>query len=554
MTGSSSTAAYMIRIFLPAWLLAIGLTAMLSHPWMNLPIYPDEINHRFLVSRADIDHWYRIGFLNPCLGNRSLEIPFLYMPAALVLTSYRLITSLELNRYLGIAFNSLPLALVYMLAITESQGLPERGKHLAAGLAMATGLLLGVFVGIAPTGMVILRSEHLIVLYLCFTVGLLLRTSAPNESIARGTTWFAVAFLLFTLAAYSHPKTIYFSPLLLLLGFACFRRHGIPLGLSVGVSLIAVAQAVTLGGQHLNCPEYPLANAYFHGFNLDPRELFTDPRAYLAQMYEWNIGGGRNWNTFLSKLNFNASSDNDFLPAIAELPYRLNLNIQMVWALNLFAGMLALVVLAYRSIKSIRSGMVASLTGDLGLLLIYIGVFAHLLHNRTQNWYDICFYHLLLLTVGIITCYRLLSSAWRIRIFSLLSPIFLAASAMTFIGASTEYSQAFKTGWDGNPGSVFNEIATARTENMNAIRNQCIGGERGWIAVDDLTYPVLQDLPMVTPLTYIGLALGGDRLATANYLQAEKFKALVTRCSNSALDDIAGRKVGANSLCCVRLR
>lgn len=535
------------------WPAAAVVFALLALPWLDFPVYPDEINHRFLVSRADIDGWRRIGFLNPCLASREIDIPLVYLPAAALLTTYRLISDLDLNRYLAIALNSLPLALAWALATSRPTGSPPAKGEAVSRIVLTSGLFLGAFIGIAPLGLVVLRSEHLIMLFLCFAMAALLVRPTSSGRLLSKAAVFSVGYVLFTAAAYSHPKTLYLTPVLLLLAYACFAGNPAALAAAAIVSALAVWSGVKLGGQFMNCPEQPAANAYLHGFNIDPRLLLFEPHAYFDQLLEWNITGQRSWMDFISGLSFPAVAPIEFLPRLHRPAPITNLLVEFAWVGNVTLALLLMLALATVGMRRlVRKERSPEFLPLFGVLLIQIGVFAHLLHNRVQAWYDFSFYNLVLVFTG---CIAALTLAKRsLTFFSyVLSAVFLFASVASVRLTTTEYANQFGYDWPDSPNTTFGEYRDARQANLRFIENNCLRQDPGWIAVDDLTYPLLQRHRMVTPITYIALALDGDAAALRRHFHSQNFKALVTRCGNPMLHLVDGTGFMSKPVCCVRL-
>ncbi len=517
--------------------LVLAVILLLFVPWFSFPIYPDEIAHRFWTSRFFIDGQQRTSLFAVCEGNHILSIPWVFYPAGTILSLYSLIDNPAFNRILAIlSFLACFMLLWTVLAMRGGKG---RAPRPVDYLSLA-GLVFIAMIGVTPAALVALRGEHFIMILIAT---LLLLAVHVRSKLTAGVVLplSLVIFLIFSIAAYSHPKTLYFAPATLAIVILLCRGHRVIMIATSALVLLTISASIFLGSQFVVCPESEAVRSWVQNFNYDPRTLFSNPLEYFFQIFFWNVGGGRDWSEFLSKLTFRNSfaRDINYLPGVSNVPPGLNGLIGGLQVINLVVGAGFFLVVASRLFSRLRNRRVGASAQtsevdavSLVLFLVYLAILTHLLNNRSQAWYDVAFYHSSLVVVnifGILTQYRM--NSWIVRSMALCG-VALAVSSGYF--AYGNITPRFATGWRDNPSTLLHHYAAIDRTEIETMRRKCLGG-KDKVIFDNLTYIALQSVRFPTPIDYLAISFPGIRQGRPYFVTKYGFPGAIAECASLGL-------------------
>jgi hypothetical protein len=530
------------------------LAAFLSlRVWIHLPIYPDEVAHRVWSSRFFADHFVRMQVFPICAAAFEHPTPLAYVPSA-ALGSLLSFTGVEWNR--PIAIVALVIAGVLVAASRKSGVHPN---PLAAVLAAA--FFSAIFAGVLPSGYVITRPEHLIVLVIALMVFAVAR--GANFSAATRHCVILAIIVLLGLALYSHPKSIYLVPAAVIVAWTLS-----PKGLRyvyIGWLGLLVAGAFALARQFLNCPEAPDLQAFQLRFNINPLTLFTSPVQFISDVAALNFGP--RWSRFFSQALIKGEYDIHYLPgmAVTRLDRLANVTTVALVAVNLTAAAAAMAILARTTLHSIRGagakeGAPAGAEGSslietrwaVTLLLCYVGVMLHLALNTTQNWYDVAFWHLSFALLNAAFWPSVLLTAVPSRLALQLSAWAMVVAALISGGlTAAKFLPPLRGGYAG-PGVALNDVRPAERRAMiHKLIDACsIPSQPRHLVVDDLTYSNFQQTFEPLALTYSSYFGEAKALETFRRMGSD---GLVVRCSYLVLvPSLKPRSRSEGDLCCVR--
>lgn len=183
---------------------------------------------------------------------------------------------------------------------------------------------------------------------------------------------FSVYF--FILASISHPKTLYFS-IIYLYGI----NTKIIFLVFVGLMNIFSYKYWSI---RMACSD-PEILKFYSEFNINPLMMFTDFIEYFRSLYHHNFCTGPNfnscrWSRFFNNSYFTSQSD---IGVYATIPKNyLFQNLPKLIYLSLFLITLFLLIkrIIFNNIK---------------IIFLILPLIIHLLHNRTQNFYDLSFWY-----------------------------------------------------------------------------------------------------------------------------------------------------------------
>lgn len=552
----------------PVTLMTLPLVAaiflgMAYRIWSLLPIYPDEIAHRIAVGRLIFDQFSRINSIPGCLTSATLNIPYVLYPAGFVFSTLSLIRNMTDNRIVAALILAACIALLY-----------RAGRYLTDQYSAVLGLsltLIAISVGVIPAGLIVLRAEYIIGLFFCFA---LFGICSPRN--ARTDILFAsIGVLLFSMALFAHPKTIYFLPLAVILLTKILWYRG-PYFYASGLILLGLIAFYAIGFamKSFDCPELPEFNAALAGYNIHPVMLLQSPREFVAAVWSVNFQSFQKLTRIMLQATFQGASEVAYLPPVpqARLVRLTNFLISafVIQTLVVMAGVVLSHLCGLISNWRNRRDRATFLVQHAGMLLAYFGTTTSLLLNKTQHWYDVSFWislYLFSIFVSFMiffgtrdsiaapsvkkTC--LPSSIFRSKpLIALIFAPTLVAAALSEVVANRYIYPAFAAGYSGPGISIaHSDWKLAREQTLQALKKCNLSIRSPRLIVDDLTYPIVQRSFGVMPITY-GMFMGAAPfIAKAREIGSA---GLIVRCDGipSGLPALPWDQVG--SVCCASLK
>lgn len=502
-----------ILVTLP--LVAAIILGMAYRIWSLLPIYPDEIAHRIAVGRLIFDQFSRINSIPGCLTSATLDIPYVLYPAGFVFSTFSLIRDMADNRMVAALILAACLILLY-----------RAGRYLADQYSAILGLSLAVIaisVGVIPAGLIVLRAEYIIGLFFCFAIfGICSPRNAKTDIL-----FASLAALLFSMAFFAHPKTIYFLPLAVILMTKILWHRG-PYFYILGSALLGVIAFYAIGFEmrSYSCPELPEFNADLAGYNIHPVLLLQNPREFFAALWSVNFQSFQKLTRIILQTTFQEASEVAYLPPVpkTKLVALTNLLVSafVIETLLVMIGVVLSHLWALISSWNNRRDRTTALLQHKGMLLAYFGTTISLLLNKTQHWYDVSFW-ISLYVFSIFVSFMMFSRAGNVvsdpsarvlrsksLVVLILVPTLLAAAALSEVVANRYLYPAFVAGYSGPSISIAHaDWRLVREQTLQALKKCNLTIRSPRLIVDDLTYPIVQGSYGVMPITY-GMYMGAE--------------------------------------------
>lgn len=384
---------------------AVALVSLFMLTLVSLyffPLYPDEIQVRFWLSRLPYDFPQKISGAPACLSTFCQPIPLtMYLPGMVNWLIHGMIGTVPSLRILGMCIALLWLAvlIVYVSYRAERSIIFTPGSNERILLRLyIIGFFIALFsVGVFPVFLISNRSEQLMLPSLAGLIGVFI-LSRKYES--KGKLWQKLSLMLLyfisvSLILYGHAKGLFFIPFFLVVGWQVF-------GQTYGMFLYVFAMALL--GVHLvqdyfawkyafQCPEVPQMATTLASFSFDPLSVFYAPRSFLSNAYH-SVGC---FYRYLLQIGFQRNTDISYLPAIkvGMFAKMANFFIRSNFAIIFFSLLIWLPFQYFRDVVSNK----LRVTVNLALLcLLGCGIICAIF-NIPKNWYDAGFLYALLLII-----------------------------------------------------------------------------------------------------------------------------------------------------------
>lgn len=222
------------------------------------------------------------------------------------------------------------------------------------------------------------------------------------ESKRKYKIFLLISIYFFILSSISHPKTIYFS-LIYLYGYN--KGKYLLLILAALVDLFSYKYWQI----RMSCSD-PEILKFYSEFNINPIQLFSDFKAYFKDLYNHNFCTGPSFNSCRWSRFFN----NSYFTSVSDIgvysPSPKNYLFQNLPKLIYISAFI------FATFKIFRHTLLRQRT----LLLFLIPLFIHLIHNRTQNFYDIAFWLVYIFALCLYFCRIEFSKFSKVLVFIVL--------------------------------------------------------------------------------------------------------------------------------------
>lgn len=496
------------------------VVCVLLFPWLNMPIYPDEIAYRMILTRYIPDNGiiYSNWFL--CSLSGDLTYPSLLVPVAYFMSMLDFKIGYETARLVAIA--SMILIVYAVMTFSHFQG---KFKIVL--------FILGAFVGVSGSGMILMRPEAIHILYLGVCCSVFVNINLCEKSLK--FVLFSILVLLFLwLSVYTHPQGILFAPVAIYLLVLINRLQNKKF---LYFSLLFVFAVVysKYAWKQLDCSEYPAIQAY-----LD-RMISPLPRASFDEIK----------NIFLEKLvlyvdkfTYKNQYDVQYLPNISELNQFVrcvNKLVTFVVLIGILSGIFIIFALPvaymYYSIKNRSLGLwfIRREFYCLNLsFLIAAPALILLMFDGQSAFYraffvNTCFYIALSLVLPLLNSCRIrVIQTFVILIYVITISTVVTSGILNLIyfsrpiaGGYVGPSISYKTDWKLNS-KIINQLMFDFSQ----------GVPKGPIVVDDATYLAMNRYPMLLPITYLIQQSELLGIPFHSALKLAKVELIIVRCSS----------------------
>jgi len=538
-------------------LISIALIGIFSITLLTcyiFPIYPDEIQVRFWLSRLPYDFPQKISGAPTCVAGFSQPIPVsMYLPGFVNWALHGNLQSLHALRQVGIIVAFLWVAglAIYLRnrawngVVDERRALDSRRLNL-----YTTGMFIAIFsVGVFPIFLILNRTEQLFPLSLALLLSIFLASDGLQE---QGRLWWKLAlavmyFVAVSLIVYGHLKGLLLTPFFMIVGWRLFQTfNSRPLFILAAVLLgLHVAQGYFAHKYAYQCGDAPKLDAFLKSFSLDPAALIHEPQYFFAQAYQSLM----RFPEYLDQLGFKQHPDVRYLPSLPLDPLTdfANVFVRLDFAIAFLALLVLLPFRYYRN--DIASGRF--ITFNAALLTLFACLLVSAVFNLPKNWYDAGYFYAVLAIILVFFIGENFRGIFRQTAargaFYYLACVALLSQAV-FID---RYLPAFWSGYAGPGiplvGYVYegevrgNLEASSRTCDIDPVRSQ-------GVIVDDYTYFYYQKSKRPMAFTYI--LLRNDAGSIQRFISGADSAGLAVRCSSLPPPYISFAKKTGN-VCCI---
>ncbi len=495
-----------------AFLCSISLT-------LFFPIYPDEIAYKIFLERHFISGGFKESMALFCNEGFLYKVQWPFVPASQFWSAIN---------FLGIgwwSYRVTPLIfLSSMLVLISLYNINNKSKDYLPLFLIPT-------IGTCMYGLTLLRAEIIILLgaVVLFLLGECLVRSKNFSSII-----LCILSLLFCIdiVTFVHPKAIYLVAIPIvaaLLTIGQWRRSKsmrmalfgfICINLVIAIYAIQMHQA-----QYVSCALIPGLQARMSQQAINPLSIFTDPYNFLKSL-EAAFSMEKIIQTF-ERVSYAETFQSNYLPPISDLTaFEIGINYCIKASI-----IITTLYLVFKIIYLIKN---KNINDNKKLYLILSTILALLLPfllNITKHFYEISFF-LASLTIGLALLwpFRFLNSSKfatyleNILFFSLII-VSLSSTLINTINFSTK----FINGYEG-PSQSFNENRVKLKVDVDELFSQAGVASQDSIIVDDLTYDLVSDYPIVAPVTYLTIMAADAPNLVLPFLNKYKIQYGIIQC------------------------
>ncbi|NYH19856.1 hypothetical protein [Paraburkholderia bryophila] len=246
-----------------------------------VPVYSDEAATKMMRGMFFANGWKYNTLLPQCNRDYLRSVPALLYPGAF---AYDLIYGRATP--LGIRLLGMATDLCWLALTAGAIRVLTKPKHLHWALLAAVTSVCGL--GVLPLTLVMARGEQvmlfLLMLFLCLPV--LTARIAASTSRARVLACAIPFCLVVSVFFYTHPKTLFFFPVVLTSCVLCFWRHSRALTLVVaGFVLATVWQSLVFAGALTKCADAPMFSSQWLSLMTPTGLLLSDPLGFLNALW-----------------------------------------------------------------------------------------------------------------------------------------------------------------------------------------------------------------------------------------------------------------------------
>jgi len=472
------------------------------------PIYPDEIQVRFWLSRLAYDFPEKISGAPACFSSFFQPISStMYLPGLINWAVHGRLESPPALRQVGFFVAFLWVAwMAYYLNARAKKSLLQGKRQLSCALQSLyiAGFIIAIFsTGVFPIFLITNRGEQLILLSVVLLITIFLVSSQLSS---KGHWWqksglIVLYFAAVSLVLYGHPKGLFLTPLFIIVGWPLFShfKSRLPLVFALALLVLHIGQAFFAWKYAFQCSEMPQFEKDLKSYSFDPASLLYDPRHFFDQAYHSLI----RFTKYLHQLGFQEQTDAAYLPSqpLARSAKFANILIKLNFAATFFTLMIALPLQYYR--KDVVTGRFV--TVNLVLLVLFMCALISGIFNLPKNWYDAGYLYALFLIMLVFFIGENFSGIFQKaaarKFFLYLGSVALLSQAV-FIHRNLP---AFLEGYTGPGISIAKYDSIKTRDDLAAASRACnIDPVRSKkIVVDDYTYMYFQKSKWPMAISYI---------------------------------------------------
>lgn len=550
---NSSSAPVLVIIVLAVFLVIVAAG-------LFVPIYGDETATKIMRGMFIANGWKYNTILPQCNTDYLRSVPFLLYPGAL---AYDLVYSQATP--LGIRLIGMATDLCWLgLTATAIRAL-AKPRHLHWAVLAAVTSVVGL--GVLPLTLVMARGEQvillLLMLFLCFP--------SFTARVTCGTSrarLFACAIMFCLVAStffYTHPKTLFFFPVVLASCALCFWQRNRVLALAVTAFVLAtVLQSLVFAGALTKCSSAPLFSSQWLSLMTPTNLLFSDPLAFLNALWV-NVHTAP--GAITDQMIFADQYQSGWLaasPGVAAMPLVTWIN-PAIRAVVIAVFGLAAILPPIEFLLKLRQRRLDGLS--LCIAALWLGLFGHVAMYRSWNFYAGTLVVPLATLLAILSV-AALGSLIPTRVFTKFTIVALFPLNLLFLGSAglllskvmPPTIQNLHTGQIGLPGQPLSIPALGYDRQRKQIREfatQChIQGDAArHLVVDNLTFFAFSDLREPLQSDYVNdQAFGADYpgQASLKLLRDAGARDVVAQCGLLSTT-LLGKATRNGNLCCLHL-
>ncbi|TXC88856.1 hypothetical protein [Paraburkholderia azotifigens] len=540
-----------LSLFVLCVWVAIIATAIL------VPLYSDEIATKMMQAAAITNGWKFNTLYPECHSDFLLNIPLSMRPAAF---AYEMLYAKATP--LGIRIISVVTALCCgaLLALAVRWVFSHRRLYLPAMAVVAaiTGL------GVLPLTLGLARAEQWLVLLLTLFVlfpALVERIARPGQRARR-----LACLIVFCFAAsfffYSHPKAVFFFPVVIVSACFSFRSRNIALcTVAVVFVLACTVQSVSFSSGATKCEDAPILSGLLASQTTALGMLAKSPTTFVHELFTNLTSAPYAINAYLT---FQENYQSDWLPSmnsIAGVPWiaLTNVGIKAALALAIWLAVLippiSVVVALLRRIAGYRAALIATL---------WIGLLGHLMLYKVWTFYGgslvVPLAALLMLLCAGVPRWDSRCQMWAAGILAPLFVVFLTSALVFFTTVVPRLVTTVHPVGIGLPNQALSIPTFKFAEQREQVRKfarkcglEADGARR--LVVDNTTYFAFDGLREPLHLAYLnegnyGADFKGDRMG--NLLLKIGVKGIIGQCTFLA-PHFEAEALKDGNLCCLKL-
>jgi len=533
--------------------------------WTMLPILPDETSYLYITSRYFVDGG-RTTFWPLCIDERVLSLSPLLIPHAIFFSIWNFISSPYLLRLISIFFNILGLSIFWILVYKNCKNKPKLFFYLFITFSLFASLAL------MPIALVSHRAEYLWILFLAFSFYVIQH---------KNNIWIYIIYIfLYTLLCFNHPKYFYFFPLVFIVIITIPNLNIYIRTLFSSLLLLISYYIYKLDlTQFLSCNNLPEMAVVNNSFNININDLLDGlNNARRDLILNFSI---ERFKVLVSRASFSESYSTNFLPSIPNLNSLLitkflNYIFFILATICTFLFFTCLFIYLFLITKLVLNKNYVKSFHYLKLLLIGVGLLAHISLNKAQAFYDSVSW--LILMMLYVTYFI---SLIKININFIINNLIVLKITQFFfitiiiinlyyVGIHIFYP-LYLSKQENGVGLLKNSYYQNRSE-ISALSKSCgVDIHKDKLITDDYAYFLVQPSPITTPITWLwyGFNLKNKYSSEAEmytdfWVQTEayalnnSYKAVIANCPSLAIGFNnknlfkTNQKEWNDSLCCLK--
>ena len=521
-----------------------------------VPIYADEVSTKMTQATVFAEGGRLLTLIPQCVPKLTLELPLSWYPAAVL---YQMIYYGQ--GPLAIRLTALVTAFSWLalLALGVKWVVPLRKYRIRLLAAMAAVVGLGV----VPFTLVLARSEQWLLLLLTgFVVFPLIAERVFRRDSRLGLpACFFVFCIATSLFFYTHPKAVFFLPIVFVSAYFGFRsRNNILLALSLLFSIFCAIQTIYFAKELFRCENAPILAAAFASQSTNLGMFTESPVGVIYELFNNLILAPPK---IIRHLIFQKDYQSFWLPSVGDSEFfgplvilvnaGIAVGLSVIYVMALVIPPAALFVAVARRRIEYRHYLVAAL---------WVALVGHMAIYKVWNFYSgglVIGQMVLLLALGAVEfCWH----RWRLNwLLVALFSLFLSSAGVLVSTVVPRLLKATHSGGDGLPGQPLSVPIfdyQVHRDRVRLLANTCSiqGDGSRRLVVDYLTYFAFKDLREPMHLVYLSEGGFGSDLkgeAILSFLSKMESVGVIAQCTflPTALKKDAKHD---GNLCCVDLK